>query len=61
LTDRLIVDSAEFDRQCVMMYRGGGACVLVMLALTVSESGARIHQLKLKVSHTCLCIIISLI
>ncbi|XP_056097485.1 protein GPR108 [Rhinichthys klamathensis goyatoka] len=31
-----------------MMYRGGGACVLVMLVLTVSESGARIHQLKLK-------------
>ncbi|XP_077053980.1 protein GPR108 [Siphateles boraxobius] len=33
-----------------MMYRSGGACVLMMLTLilTVSESGARIHQLKLK-------------
>lgn len=31
-----------------MMYRSGGACVLMMLILTVSESSARIHQLKLK-------------
>lgn len=48
MTDRLIVDSAVIDRQCVMMYRSGGACVLMMLILTVSESSARIHQLKLK-------------
>ncbi|XDV17024.1 hypothetical protein PO909_016477 [Leuciscus waleckii] len=31
-----------------MMSRSVGACVLVVLILTVSESSARIHQLKLK-------------
>lgn len=49
LTDRLIVDSAVTDRQRVMMCRSVAACALMMLILTVSESGARIHQLKLKV------------
>lgn len=59
LTDRLIVDSAVIDRQCVMMYRSVAACGLMILILTVSESSARIHQLKLKVSDTYLHIIIS--
>ncbi|KAK9981843.1 hypothetical protein ABG768_001367 [Culter alburnus] len=31
-----------------MMYRSVAACALMLLILTVSESGARIHQLKLK-------------
>lgn len=48
MTDRVIVDSAVTDRQCVRMCRSAAACALMMLAVAVSESSARIHQLKLK-------------